>query len=371
MGLAFLLMLAVSVKHDQTPLLASCDAGAATVTALPAGAPVTVGFSLSGQCYKVSVQVDGKSIQGYLPASALDGLENFDQGRRNAAWLEVTAPKPGPEPAAHAKKDDPNRLAFAGLDALREDDPRKALEYWRASLDQQPNPDLEILYRRVEREVANDHSNEKLYGWKVMLRYDPGAIPVDVARQMVSVLDQEFTRIAAELGCYTQERIVAIVQTREAYRKTTDAAEWAGGQYDGRIRVPMFNQQGSDGQGLDASMRRTLAHEITHACLSVLGRWPSWLQEGLAQKLSGETVSPALEKKLALWAKEGKLPRLSNLHQDWSRLDAEHAAAAYGISLQAVEMIEQNYGSDGIRNLLHSPERLEGITADLDRRLGL
>ena len=366
MGLAFLLMLAVSVKQDQTPLLSSCDPGAATVAALPAGAPVTVGFSLSGQCYKVSVQVEGKPIQGYLPASALDGLENFDQGRRNAAWLEVTPPAPAQAPAARPKKDESNRLAFAGLAALREDDPRKALEYWRSSLDQQPNPDLEILYHRVEREVANDRSNEKLYGWKVMLRYDPGATPVDVARQMVGVLDQEFTRISTELGCYTQDRIVAIVQSREAYRKTTDAAEWAGGQYDGRIRVPMF-----DGQGLDANMRRTLAHEITHACLSVLGRWPSWLQEGLAQKLSGEALSPALEKKLALWAKEGKLPRLSNLHQDWSRLDTEHAAAAYGLSLQAVEMIEQTYGSDGIRNLLHSPERLDQITGDLDRRLGL
>ena len=368
MGLAFLLLLAVSVKQDQTPLRASCEAGAATVAELPAGAPVTLGFSLSGECYKVSVELDGKTLQGYLQATALDGLENFDQGRRNAAWLEVTPPAPAPSSASTAppKKDDPNGLAFAGLAALREDNPRQALEDWRAALAQRPNPDLEILYHRVEREVANDHSNEKLYGWKVMLRYDPAATPVEVARQMVRVLDSEFTRISTALGCYTQDRTVAIVQSREAYRKTTDAAEWAGGQYDGRIRVPMF-----DGEGLDANMRRTLAHEITHACLTSLGRWPSWLQEGLAQKMSGETLSPALEKKLEQWAKEGKLPRLSNLHQDWSRLDTEHAAAAYGISLQAVDLIEQTYGSDGIRNLLHSPERLDAITADLDRRLGL
>jgi hypothetical protein len=257
-------------------------------------------------------------------------------------------------------------LALAGVAAWRNDDDRKALEYWRASLDLQPNPDIENLYRRVQREVNGDQSTERLYGMRVALRYEPQAIPVDTARQMVTALDEEFARISFELGCNTDERIVAIAQSREAYRKTTDAAEWNGGQFDGRIRVPLF-----EGQGLDATVRRTLAHETTHACLTMLGHWPAWLQEGLAQKLSGDAVSPALRQKLAAWAREGKLPRLQNLGQDWSRLDTDHAVAAYALSLAAMELFYQSNGADGIRNLLHNPERLDAVTADLDKRLGL
>src|SRR6185369_16932074 len=106
---------------------------------------------------------------------------------------------------------------------------------------------------------------------------------VNSAREMLATLDQEFFRISGQLGCKAEEKIVAIAQSRSAYRKTTDAAEWNGGQFDGRIRVPVY-----DGQAMDASMRRALAHETTHACLSMLGKWPSWFHEGLAQRLSGD-----------------------------------------------------------------------------------
>ncbi len=396
-----LLLMTVSVKQDRVALRDGCDSNAETVATLPLGAPVTIRYALSGQdtpCYKVSIEVDGKAMAGFLPASALEGLETFQQAVREAAWPDLaqvmgsvrSSLVPGAglssmietatgliESSQAGKalqllesqpqmRKNPALLALAGVAAWRGDDDRKALDYWRASLDLQPNSDIEGLYRRVQREVNGDQSTERLYGMRVSLRYEPQAVSVDTARQMVAALDQEFARISFELGCSGGERVLAIAQSREAYRKTTDAVEWNGGQFDGRIRVPL-----SEGQGLDAAMRRTLAHETTHACLTMLGRWPAWLQEGLAQKLSGETVTPALRQKLAAWAREGKLPRLGNLGQDWSRMDTEHAVAAYGLSLAATELFYQTYGVDGVRNLLHQPDRLAAITADLDKRLGL
>ena len=118
-------------------------------------------------------------------------------------------------------------------------------------------------------------------------------------------------------------------------------------------------------------MLRSLAHETTHACLTMLGHWPAWLQEGIAQKLSGDSLTAAQMKQITGWVREGKLPRLSNLKQDWSRLDAAHAAVAYALSLAAVELLWQDSGDDGVRNLLRNPERLPQVTAELDRKLGL
>jgi hypothetical protein len=402
--LAFV-VLAISVKHDQTPLRNSCDADAATITTLAAGTEVTLGFALSGQgdgCYKITATVDGKELRGYVAASALDGLDNFEQGLRSAAALDfaqvmdqvMTAVRPAVsgsrkpnsiadktvslldsgqpesalkliEPAAQATKD-PGLLALAGAAAWRADDSAKALGYWRESLNLQPDAALEGLYRRVEKENSNDKSAARLFGIRIALRYESGAVGVDTARAMVAALDQEFGRVSGELGCSASERIVAIAQSPEAYRKTTDAAEWSGGQYDGRIRVPV-----AQGEVMDANLHRTLAHEITHACLSLTGNWPAWLQEGLAQKLSGDVVSPQMADKLVEWGKDGKLTKLANLGQDWSRLDTAHAVAAYGLSLKAVELFYQTYGIDGVRNLLHNPDRLPGIAAELDQRLGL
>ena len=163
-----------------------------------------------------------------------------------------------------------------------------------------------------------------------------------------------------------EERVIAIAQTGEAYRKATNAAEWSGGQYDGRIRVPLLGQA-----KVGPDLRRVLAHEITHACLSMLGRWPAWLQEGLAQKLSGDVLSPVQRQKIAAMTREGKLPHLVNLGQDWSRMDGQRASLAYALALAAVEILYENYHEWGVRSLVQSPERLAAVTADLDKRLGL
>ncbi len=397
-----LLLLAVSVKQDQTPLRQSCGADAETVAKLPAGAEVTIGFVLSGEgaaCYKITAKIDGKEVRGYVPGTALEGLDSFEQGLRSAPALgfsdvmtvvrpaaSVAAGKPSSiadrtvslldsgqaqtaleliEPAARATKD-PGLLALAGAAAWRADDSGKALKYWREALDLKPDPALEGLYKRVEKENTNDKSQARIYGIRIAFRYEPGAIGDDTAHAMVAALDQEFARVSGELGCSAPERIVAIAQSPDAYRKSTDAAEWSGGQYDGRIRVPV-----AAGEVMDASLHRTLAHEITHACLSLTGTWPAWLQEGLAQKLSGDAVSPQMRDHLAELAKDGKLTKLANLGQDWSRMDTAHALAAYGLALEAVDLLYATYGPDGLRNLLHNPGRLPSVTFELGHRLGL
>jgi len=407
MSALLLLLLALSVKNDHTPLRSGCDAESDIVATLAAGAPLTIRFAMSGEsvaCYKVSVQTADKTVEGYLPATAIEGLEDFDKGRRNAAWLEtaqetqqvansIRASAPSlalsvtgqgavgeasrlieTQPAKALellqpelrKKKNPSLLALAGVAAWRADDSRLALEYWKTALDMQPNPDLEKIYRRVQRETKGDQSGDKLIGLRVVLRYDGIAISIETARQMLDALDQEFARVSGALGCSAQERLVAIVQTRDAYRKTTDAAEWSAGQYDGRIRVPVL-----EGQGMDASMRRIFAHESTHACLSMLGRWPAWLQEGLAQRFSGDTLSAPARRRIAELTRNKQLPRLENLGQDWSRLDSEHAVAAYALSLAAVSLYYENYPQYSIADLIRNPDRLAQITQDLDQRLGL
>lgn len=410
--LLLLLLAAATVKEDvkEGPprLRSGCSSDASAVSALPVGTPVTIRYSISGEsqpCYKVSVELAGKTLEGYLPASTIGGLEDFDQARRQAVWLDAatvvesirsSAALPslrggnlqGADPVAQQAvtlidasrpqkalellqpqlrtRRDPTLLAIAGVAAWRADDSKQALEYLRASLDIAPIPEVEKLYRQVERETKGDQSNDRLYGMRVLLRYESSAIPVETARQMTAVLDQEFARISNELGCSAEERVIAIVQSKEAYRKSTDTAEWNGGQFDGKIRVPMF-----DPRVVDSTLLRSLAHETAHACLTMLGHWPAWLQEGVAQKLSGDTLNPAQQKKLADLARQGKLPRLSNLKQDWSRMDAQHAAEAYALSLAAVELLWNDSGAATVRNLLRNPDRLPQATAELDRRLGL
>jgi hypothetical protein len=64
-----------------------------------------------------------------------------------------------------------------------------------------------------------------------------------------------------------------------------------------------------------------------------------------------------------------KVPRLENLSQSWSRLSAQHAAAAYAVSFAAVDLMMEMYANFGITNVLRNPSMLPQATAAIDKRL--
>jgi tetratricopeptide (TPR) repeat protein len=397
----------LSAKQDQTPLRSGCDATAQTLANLPAGTSVDIRFRLSdgSDCFKVSAILDGKLVMGYVPASVLGGVDQFEQGRTSAASADtirdlrpmeaasqklivhsgdltlerasqlLAANQPAQalellEPAVKRHRNDPNVLLLTGLAAYRSDQLRAAIGYWKESLELAPNETLARVYERVRREAAADQSGEKLLGMHIALRYEGEALPSDTARAILSTLDEDYGRISAQLGCSSDERIVAIVQSREAYLRGTGAAEWSGGEYDGRIHIAW-----TEGKQVGPQMRRALAHELVHACLTGIpsgtSPWPAWLQEGLAQKLSGDQLSDASRNQLHQLAAARQIPRLEDLHQDWSQLSVENARLAYNLALAAADALYENYSSSGIRNVVNNPQRLPQVAAELDRKLGL
>jgi len=156
----------------------------------------------------------------------------------------------------------------------------------------------------------------------VLLRYESSAVPVETARQMTAVLDEEFTRISHQLGCSAEERVIAIVQSRDAYRKSTDTAEWSGGQFDGKIRRAGLRTANSD-QACSFAGARNRSRLPHHA-----GTLAACCRKESRRSFPAIRLSAAQLKKIADMTRQGKLPRLSNLKQDWSRMDAEHAAEA-------------------------------------------
>jgi tetratricopeptide (TPR) repeat protein len=398
---------AMAVRADQTPLRSGCDTEDSVVANLPAGTAVEVRFRLSdgSDCFKVAATIDGKDVLGYVPGSALTGLERYEKERSSAGsvdtlralnpvvtetkkaisqtgdpaldraqqLLEANQPAQALEQVQIALRRyprDPNVLVLAGVAAYRADQLRAALDYWKQSMDLAPNSALAAVYERVKRETEADHSGDKLFGVHIALRYEGEALPADTARAILATLDGDYLNIAAQLGCTSDERIVAIVQSREAYMRSTGAAEWSGGLYDGRIHVAW-----TDGSQIGPQMQRALAHELVHACLTSIPSgatpWPAWLQEGLAQKLSGDTLPPAVSARLRQLAETHAIPKLENLQQNWSRMSTQNALAAYSLALAAADALYDNYASYGIRNILTNPQTLPRITADLDAKLGL
>jgi hypothetical protein len=337
MGVLAMFLLLAAVK-DRTPLRGGCDATDEVVAYLPAGAPVTIRYAIDG-----CIAVSSGELRGFLPASAIVNSEEFDRARRAAPATSSLATLP-------PKGKDPLALAREAREAYYSDNLQESLGLLKDSLALKEDLNVRRFLDQVEREASAGLGKGRLLSARFALRYD-GSMQVEQARAMLELLEDEFTRISAEIGCHPTERMSVILQNRADYLRTSGAAEWSAGVYDGRIRVSLQDW---------ARTRTTVSHELVHACLASTGHWPAWFHEGLAQKLSGQSVSQV---------RVANFPKLSQMDRTFAGLSAENASAAYAVAGKAVELFYRDYREMGIANLVRSPERLPTIAEDLDRKL--
>jgi tetratricopeptide (TPR) repeat protein len=102
------------------------------------------------------------------------------------------------------------------------------------------------------------------------------------------------------------EKFAVVLYDHDVFDTVTGIGEWAGGAFDGTIRVPVRNFQRDRNR-----IRAVLRHELVHAFIQEVGgkKVPGWLNEGLAQYLSPEGPGArALEVQAALKRMKGQTP---------------------------------------------------------------
>jgi tetratricopeptide (TPR) repeat protein len=191
-----------------------------------------------------------------------------------------------------------------------------------------------------------------------VLRYHGGASR-QLASEVIQTLEQQFQDLKSELRYTPPAPIGVILYTRQAFRDVTQVPDWAGALNDGRIRVAV--------QGIESvpePLARSLKHELTHSFLfqKTQGRCPTWLQEGMAQWMEGRRSGPNAAQLLAMF-QSGKGRSLKSLESSWMKFSSEESWFSYGWSLATVEMIQAEFGGDGLDRLLDA-ERTENSGAD-------
>ncbi len=407
----FLFAISTATIDGDVTVRNGCDTDADQSGSLPSGTKVQVRSAISGgmgACYKITAVIDGKPVTGYVPASKVKDAASFDKAVRSGQALGGPPPEEPPAPAAPAPAQaksggaplkasaasmemekllasnqpaaaleiaenhlvnapkDALVLALAGLACQRMDNIECARNYWRGALELSSDASIESLMKRAEREKAADKGSERKVGARVYLRFEREAVNPQLAQAMLGALDEEYSRISAQLGCRAAEKVTAIVQSRQAYLQSTAAAEWSGGLYDGRIHIPVASSA-----NVDARTRQVFAHELVHVCLSELGQWPAWLQEGLAQKYSGESVDPSIRGQVEALIEAGKIPKLAQMGRTFSRLSSQHAQVAYAVAAVAADRLVQLTANTGIQNVLRNPAEFQRMTGEVERSLGL
>ena len=181
------------------------------------------------------------------------------------------------------------------------------------------------------------------------LRYEEG-MDRPVGFDLQSVLLQARRLVGSDFAYWPNYTLVVLIYTGDSFRALRqETPEWLAGQYDGKIRVPLPN----DELDLD-TVKQILFHEYTHALVHDLtdGRCPTWFNEGLAEYEGARHGTPHLEQLAAAVSSEQLLP--------WEQLDlsfskgrpVEEIALGYQQSHSIVRYLVEHYGFWRVRQVL-------------------
>jgi tetratricopeptide (TPR) repeat protein len=213
-----------------------------------------------------------------------------------------------------------------------------AIKIYEKALMHAPNdPHLTTKLKawRADAEASHGFTERRSDRFRVSFQ---GHADKPLATRATEILESAFWRIGKALGSYPSEPVVVLLYTEQQFRDVTQAPTWAGGLYDGRIRVPAAGAAQSP-----QLFERVLVHELTHAMLATMAPRgiPAWLHEGLAQYFEGDEVASARR----TVARYGVIP-LRYLEGSFSHLTAAQATLAYNESLVVVDTLFQRPGMD-------------------------
>ena len=163
-----------------------------------------------------------------------------------------------------------------------------------------------------------------------------------MAARVSEMLESIYWQVGGALGAYPADILTVVLYSKEQFRDVTQSPSWAGGVFDGRIRVPVA------GRVDEKDLRRVLTHEFTHAVVYNLAPRgvPQWLNEGLAM-LMERGGAPPLPPPADVPA-----PSLGELEGSFARLSPADARAAYATSAAATQALLERGGPMVIFNLL-------------------
>jgi Tetratricopeptide repeat len=246
---------------------------------------------------------------------------------------------------AGALKAQPSLTAAAlllGEILYREADLQGAIDVYEQALARAPgDPKLAARLETWRREAAvHETLTTRLATHFTILFEGPADQPM--AARVSEMLESIYWQVGGALGAYPPNVLTVILYSKEQFRDVTQSPSWAGGLYDGRIRVPVA------GRVDEHDLRRVLTHEFTHAVIHSLAPRgvPQWLNEGLAVLMEkGGGQAPALSPDTAV-------PPLARLEGSFDKLSPEEARTAYAASAAATQALLDRGGPMVIYNLL-------------------
>jgi tetratricopeptide (TPR) repeat protein len=218
------------------------------------------------------------------------------------------------------------------------------------------NADLDLAVRSLEKAVAlvprDPRLKQQLEQWRkesavhagldqragVRFRvlYE-GSTQTAIGRRVEQTLESAYWTIGKTLNTYPAETLTVVLYTDRQFQEVTRLPGWAGGAFDGRIRLAVGGAMAQP-----AALDRLVKHELVHAVIASNSprNIPAWVHEGLASVLesSDRTWIPRVLRGVR------EVYTLEDLANGFSQLDSTSAMVAYAESALAAQILCEKVG---------------------------
>lgn len=272
----------------------------------------------------------------FLRGNAVYQLKQYDLARTEL------------EKARNLGGDTVDVLFFLGKVFYDTDDLRQAVEVWELAAQKDPeNKTVQELLVKAKRELAVDAGMGKGQSSMFILSYDSGVRP-EAADRVLETLEDAYNQVGRDFGAYPESRVPVILYAGKDYREITGSPGWSGGQYDGKIRLPVGGMT-----DVPPPVRNILFHEYTHVVVRELtrGNCPVWLNEGLAE-IEGRKEFDHPLTALRQAAVRNELLTLNTLAGSFASLQGKSVELAYQQSYSLVRHMVTLYGWHTMKELL-------------------
>ncbi|HOW59436.1 MAG TPA: peptidase MA family metallohydrolase [Candidatus Omnitrophota bacterium] len=174
-----------------------------------------------------------------------------------------------------------NALAYELLGEIEnlQQNPERASEYYKKSYLMNPTPRVRKRIEQLQKEQRVDNKLDTYDEEHFIIKYRRGEQGYE-GYWLKNMLRECYRQVSQDFGYFLNHKTVVLFYSRDEFNDVTGQEHWVGGLYDGKIRLPSY-QQGFK----EIDLRLAAIHELTHAFVAILSgmRAPAWIHEGLAQ----------------------------------------------------------------------------------------
>lgn len=271
----------------------------------------------------------------------LRGICNYHLKKYDIARYEL-------ERARALKGDSDEVLYYLGLVQYETENRTQAVELWELALKRSPGrKEIVELLAKSRREMSVESSMDRGHSSHFDLTYDPG-VDTAFALDVLDVLESAANLVGAELGHFPEARVPVGIYKRDDFKTVTDSPDWAGGFYDGKIRLPFGVLK-----EITPLMRGVLFHEYTHVVIFDLtrGNCPLWLNEGIAEMFGRQQFNRPMAE-FGRAARKKAFTDFRKLESGFNSFSTADAGLAYQQSYALVNYLVTTYGWHRIKQLL-------------------